>query len=121
MQERPPESGGEVIIRCEKIHKSYALGRTLLPVRVEVLDDDGGILLYSGLKVSRYVRVRLAGAAAGAGPQFPTLIDVNSTDDSLDVKLSLPDPSDDGIRDDLFDLEWLTNRFRPEIMGREGP
>ncbi len=32
VHEQPPDSGGEVIIRCEKIHKSYALGRTLLPV-----------------------------------------------------------------------------------------
>ena len=32
VHEQPPESGGEVIMRCEKVHKSYALGRTLLPV-----------------------------------------------------------------------------------------
>ncbi|MHC4773803.1 MAG: hypothetical protein ACYTBR_00885 [Planctomycetota bacterium] len=94
---------------------------TLLPVGAEILDDDGEVALYSRLKLRRYERVDVVGAAPGSGPMFPTLIDIHGIDGGVHAKLSVYSPTDDRreIEPHYFDLDWLIESFRPgRIEGR---
>ena len=91
----------------------YVDRETLLPVRAELLDDEGRILLYSVMKLSRYERLDVTGASPLAGPRFPTLLDIVGTDDRIKVRLSVPDPTDDEGWPRFFDLHWLRDAFKP--------
>jgi hypothetical protein len=94
---------------------------TLLPVGAEILDDGGAVVLYSRLKLQRYDRVDVVGAAPGSGPMFPTLIDIHGIDGDVHAKLSVYAPTDDRreIEPHYFDLDWLIESFRPgRIEGR---
>lgn len=119
---RLPASGGHVRYCDERNawvvtaldHPRLFLDReTLLPVRSELLDEEGRILLYSAMKLSRYDRVDLTGASPLAGPWFPTLVDIVSTDDRIKVRLSVPGPTDDEVWPRFFDLRWLRDKFKP--------
>ncbi len=118
-----PAAGGEV--RYDKDHDAWAVTAadrptlvldkdSLLPVRAELLDDQGRILFYSTLKRSRYERVDLAGRSPLDGPMFPTLVNIKATDGGLKVQLSARGPADSGVKPDFFDLDWLKSRFKPQ-------
>jgi len=89
---------------------------TLLPVGAEILDADAAVLLYSRLKLRRYERVDVAGAAPGSGPKIPTLIDIHGIDQDVHAKLSIYSPTDDEqeIQPHYFDLDWLIDSFSPQ-------
>ncbi len=91
---------------------------TGLPVRAELLED-GAVLVSSMLKLDRYDRLEMAGAA-GFGPEVPTLIDITGGE-GLQVKLSVRGPRDTGVKDQFFDLEWLKERFEPVAAQRIPP
>jgi len=119
---RLPASGGHVRYDDDRDawvvtvlhHPRLFLDRqTLLPVRGEMLDEEGRIVLYGAMKLSRYERVNLTGASPLAGPRFPTLVDIVSTDDRIKVRLSVPGPTDDDVEARYFDLRWLRERFKP--------
>lgn len=86
---------------------------SLLPVRAELYDDEGRILLYSAMKRARYERVGLSGTSPLAGPLFPTLINLKSADDRFEVRLSARGPTDSDVNPDYFDLGWLKGHFKP--------
>jgi hypothetical protein len=89
---------------------------TLLPVGAEILDADAAVLLYSRLKLRRYERVDVVGAAPGSGPKIPTLIDIYGIDQDVHAKLSIYSPTDDEqeIEPHYFDLDWLIDSFSPQ-------
>lgn len=118
-----PAAGGEV--RYARDHDAWAIRapdrpvlfldrQSLLPVRAELLDDVGGILLYSAMKRSRYERVKLSGVSPLGGPMFPTLVNIKSTDGRFEVQLSARGPNDSGVNANFFDLAWLKGWFKPE-------
>lgn len=84
---------------------------TGLPVRAEIRLD--AAMLASDITLDRYERVRTRGRPPLAWPLFPTLIDLSGDADELRVKLSVRSPSDEDVRPDYFDLDWLTDRFAP--------
>jgi hypothetical protein len=88
---------------------------TTLPVRVEMLDGQGAVELYSDLTLRRYERVEVVGAAPGSGPMIPTLIDIHGVAGGEHVKLSIYSPTDDQreIEPHYFDLDWLIDSFAP--------
>ncbi len=87
--------------------------QSLLPVRAELLDEAGRILLYSAMKRTRYQRVDLAGVSPLGGPMFPTLVNIKSTDDRFEVQLSARGPNDSGVKAKYFELSWLKDHFKP--------
>lgn len=99
-----PDPGGPVRLYLDR--------STTLPIRAEILDAAGRVLLLGRLKLSRYERVSITGEAAGSGPRFPTLSDLEGED--VQIKLSLPSPADDGVEARFFDLDWLRSAFKPE-------
>jgi hypothetical protein len=94
----------------------YLDKRQSLPVRVTISSESGEPLMTSTMELSRYERMSITDASPLAGPKVPTLIDVTSPTGDLDVKLSLPQPSDADLKADYFDLDWLTERFRPDVI-----
>jgi len=118
-----PAAGGEV--RYAPDHDAWAVRapngpvlyldqQSLLPVRAELLDDEGRILLYSTMKRSRYERVDRAGVSPLGGPMFPTLVNIKDADGRFEVKLSARGPNDSGVNANFFDLGWLQGRFKPQ-------
>jgi hypothetical protein len=118
-----PAAGGEV--RYARDHDAWEVRapdrpvlfldrESLLPVRAELLDETGGILLYSAMKLSRYERVKRKGVSPLGGPMFPTLINIKSTDGRFKVQLSARGPNDSGVNADFFDIGWLKGWFKPE-------
>jgi hypothetical protein len=89
--------------------------RSLLPVRVEILDADGTVLLFGELALRRYQRVEVIGAP-GTGPLIPTLIDIHGISGDAHAKLSLYEPTSDEtvMEPDYFDLDWLMNAYPPQ-------
>jgi len=89
--------------------------QSLLPVRAEILDAEGSVLLYGELKLRRYERVEVVGAPGG-GPLVPTLIDIHGIEGDARAKLSIYAPtSDTAVMDpDYFDLDWLMNAYPPQ-------
>ena len=117
-----PVAGGEV--RYAPDHDAWAVRapdrpvlfldrQSLLPVRAELLDEEGRILLYSAMKRSRYKRVDLAGVSPLGGPMFPTLVNIKATDGRFEVQLSARGPNDSGVQAKFFDLGWLKGQFKP--------
>ena len=117
-----PAAGGEV--RYARDHDAWEVRapdrpvlfldrQSLLPVRAELLDDDGRILLYSAMKRTRYERVDLDGVSPLGGPMFPTLVNIKSTDGRFEVRLSARRPNDSGVKATYFDLDWLKGHFKP--------
>jgi len=116
-----PAAGGEV--RYARDHDAWAVRapdrpvlfldrESLLPVRAELLDEEGRILLYSAMKRSRYERVDLSGVSPLGGPMFPTLVNIKSADGRFEVQVSARRPNDSGVNVKFFDLDWLKGRFR---------
>lgn len=89
--------------------------QSLLPVRAEVLDADGSVLLYGELTLRRYERVEVVGAP-GTGPLIPTLIDIHGIEGDARAKLSVYAPTSDPavMEPDYFDLDWLIETFPPQ-------
>ena len=96
---------------------------SLLPVRAEILDADGTILLAGDLKLRRYEQVEVVGSPA-AGPLIPTLIDIRGLEADAYAKLSIYSPTSDRreIDPNYFDLDWLMQSFPPQrVEGVPGP
>lgn len=117
-----PAAGGEV--RYARDHDAWEVRapdrpvlfldrQSLLPVRAELLDEDGRVLLYSAMKLTRYERVDLAGVSPLGGPMFPTLVNIKGTDGRFEVQVSARRPNDSGVEAKYFDLGWLKGRFKP--------
>jgi len=117
-----PAAGGEV--RYVRDHDAWEVRapdrpvlfldrQSLLPVRAELLDEDGRVLLYSAMKLTRYERVDLAGVSPLGGPMFPTLVNIKGTDGRFEVQVSARRPNDSGVEAKYFDLGWLKGRFKP--------
>ncbi len=117
-----PADGGEV--RYARDHDAWAVRapdrpvlfldrQSLLPVRAELLDEEGRVLLYSAMKRSRYERVELSGVSPLGGPMFPTLVNIKGTDGRFEVQVSARRPNDNGVKAKYFDLGWLKGQFKP--------
>ena len=126
---RLPASGGNVrydddrdawVVTARDHPRLFLDRETLLPVRSELLDEEGRILLYSAMKLSRYERIEITGASPLAGPRFPTLVDIVSTDGRIKVRLSVRGPTGGDVAPRYFDLRWLTDRFKPVTESRPG-
>ena len=89
---------------------------TLLPSRIEALDEAGSPLLDSAL--SNYEPIRARDQPVGNWPQFPRKIRVRTPDDAIDVRLFFNRPGATGskLRDALFDLDQLMKTFKPGII-----
>ena len=120
---RLPATGGEV--RYARDHDAWEVRapdrpvlfldrQSLLPVRAELLDDEGRIIFYSAMKLTRYERVDLEGVSPLGGPMFPTLVNIRSTDGRFEVQLSARGPNDSGVKAMYFDLGWLQDHFKPD-------
>ncbi len=83
----------------------------LLPVGAELVDGDA--LLWSRMKLSAYDRIDLVGHSPLAGPRFPTIVDLGSSDGRMKVRLVVRAPTDDEVEPRYFDLAWLRERFCP--------
>jgi hypothetical protein len=83
--------------------------RSMLPLRVEVLDENGSVACYSRIERRRYEAL----GPLGSGPMFPTLVDVFGGDGESSIKLALRDPGPDPAPRGYFDVDWLSDRFRP--------
>ena len=70
------------------------------------------------MKLSRYERVDVIGASPLAGPRFPTLVDIVGTDNGIKVRLAVSGPTDDEVEARFFNLNWLTETFKPVKVQR---
>jgi hypothetical protein len=99
----------------------YLDRRTLLPLRVELLDEHGAIACSSRIDPRRYEPLRRDGIPVASGALFPTLLDAAGSDGRSAIKLSLRDPGPDPAPQGYFDLDWLSGRFQPARVAAREP
>jgi hypothetical protein len=87
--------------------------KTLLPQRIQALDDDGAVLLES--RLSGYEPIPARDTPLGGWPDFPRKVRLMNETGTSDVRIFFNRPSarGTGIKPALFDLERLMQAFRP--------
>jgi hypothetical protein len=112
------ESGERLVVDIPHTGGSRRLlldHETLLPERVELYDGEGALAIWSEL--DEYERIAMDGSP-GFNPQIATRIEIDSSDESAQVRVFLSDVSDGiaigRIPDAAFDFETLTRAHRPD-------